>query len=543
MKKGNSFYTKIFIIIGIVIASILVIIMFTGNDKQEEIKEETKIIVNSNVLTISKGNSLKINAYVNDNPNARLTWSSNNQNICYVNSEGLIVGREYGTTTVTIFYTDSNNKVYTSLITIKVADGNKDIALQNVKFQDGDIVIKVGDKIDLPVTFTPQNGYLENISYSVDNAYCDVENGILTLNSKGNCTITLSANDNHFTDTINVYGTDKDIISSIYTLPEEVIINEKNITLIEDEEYKINYSVNPSNSFNNVDVSIDNSNLTFDANTNKIKAVKEGNSIVTLTTINGKTNSFNVTIKPKTINVESVTVTSNRNLTINVGDKSKIEYKIEPSNASNKKLSFSSSDTSICTIDNEENIVGMKAGTCIIKVSSDNGKYSTVNVTVKSKSGSSCEPTIPSSSGLSPLTPITTIEQYNSCRSVSPNLELVINGTNYGQDSQHTIRVGETLTVRVNLPKHCGGILRLTRTSHDGGSNWNNYVTQSSTPYVDRCDASTFRNVTYYTWKITAKQTTSGYITLSQTAQFTVRSPSGDGGIKSMIRLKLKITN
>ena len=103
------------------------------------------------------------------------------------------------------------------------------------------------------------------------------------------------------------------------------------------------------------------------------------------------------------------------------------------------------------------------------------------------------------------------------------------------------MKVGETLTVEVKLPTMCGKIDTLTRTNHDGQSGWSEYVSQSSSPKVNRDDKSTYVNgATGYTWKITAKK--KGCVTVSQTAQFDVTSPSGRrGNMKSMIRLHIKI--
>ena len=105
------------------------------------------------------------------------------------------------------------------------------------------------------------------------------------------------------------------------------------------------------------------------------------------------------------------------------------------------------------------------------------------------------------------------------------------------------MHVGETLTVNLKLPTMCGKIDTLTRTNHDGASGWSEYVSQSSSPKVNRNDSNTYvSGVDGYTWKITAKK--KGCITLSQTAQFDVTSPKGRrGNMKSMIRLKVRIVD
>ena len=130
---------------------------------------------------------------------------------------------------------------------------------------------------------------------------------------------------------------------------------------------------------------------------------------------------------------------------------------------------------------------------------------------------------------------------FDQCRKRSRNLVIYIDGVNYGQDGTYVMKVGQTITVQVKLPTMCGKIDTLTRTSHDGVKGWGGYVRQTSSPYVNRNNKSTYvSGVDGYKWTITAKNP--GCVKLSQTAQFDVTSPGGKrGNMKSMIRLRLRI--
>ena len=57
---------------------------------------------------------------------------------------------------------------------------------------------------------------------------------------------------------------------------------------------------------------------------------------------------------------------------------------IVPNDASNKNVTWQSSDNSIATVDASGTIIGIKAGTCTITASAD-GKSATANITVKEK--------------------------------------------------------------------------------------------------------------------------------------------------------------
>ena len=72
-----------------------------------------------------------------------------------------------------------------------------------------------------------------------------------------------------------------------------------------------------------------------------------------------------------------------KSVTISVGEKRKLNVVFNPSNATNKNLTWSSADKSIVTVDNNGNITGVKKGTTTVTATSVDGNYKatiTVNV-------------------------------------------------------------------------------------------------------------------------------------------------------------------
>ncbi|MDT1958563.1 Ig-like domain-containing protein, partial [Carnobacterium divergens] len=121
--------------------------------------------------------------------------------------------------------------------------------------------------------------------------------------------------------------------------------------------------------------------MTVDNNGNWT-AVKEGTTVITVTTSNGKTAFVFVTVKANGIPVESITVEP-KELNQLVGDTGKLAITFQPSNATDKSLNFVSNDPSIMTIDSNGNWTAMKEGSTVITVTTSNGKLVTVQVTVK----------------------------------------------------------------------------------------------------------------------------------------------------------------
>ena len=71
---------------------------------------------------------------------------------------------------------------------------------------------------------------------------------------------------------------------------------------------------------------------------------------------------------------------------IEVGESKILTATILPSNATDKKISWESSDESIAMINEEEKLVAKGAGTVDITVTTSNGKTSTIKVNVKETS-------------------------------------------------------------------------------------------------------------------------------------------------------------
>ena len=69
-------------------------------------------------------------------------------------------------------------------------------------------------------------------------------------------------------------------------------------------------------------------------------------------------------------------------LTLDIGKTSTLKATVYPSNAANKKCTWSSSNTSVATVDSNGKVTAKKAGTATITVKTSNGKTATCKVTV-----------------------------------------------------------------------------------------------------------------------------------------------------------------
>ena len=544
MKKGINYVMYILIILVIIVGAYF---FFGGSSSTDggEKKPKEELVIENNVIDLKVGEETKVGASVTNNTNATIKYVSTNPSIATVDAGGNIKAISNGTTYIIVNYVSSNNDNYNKQCIVNVSGG---IEITSISLPNGELLMKPSDTYKLDVTTEPLDVDKSKLSYIVNNSNIITasEDGTITAVSEGIAALRVTAKENINADIRVRVVNNPEIVSGIYIMPEK-ITSVRSITLKVDEERKINYTVEPVDSYmKNVIWESSNPNVAT-VTDGSVKAISEGDATITMRTVNGITLTVYVTVKPSTVEVESIKLTSESAIELKVGDSSQISYEVLPNEATDKSVTFQSTNTSVANVDSNGLITAVGEGSAVVRVTSSNGaKTADVMVNVKKKSssgggGSSCSGTTHVGNVNSSLLGSPTDDGFDKCKRVSQNLVPFIGGTNYGQDGYYVMHVGETLTVNVKLPTICGRIDRLTRTNHDGQSGWSNYVSQTSSPKVNRNDPNTYvSGVDGYTWKITANK--KGCVIVSQTAQFDVTSPSGrTGNMKSMIRLHIKI--
>ncbi|MDO4996211.1 MAG: Ig-like domain-containing protein [Bacilli bacterium] len=160
------------------------------------------------------------------------------------------------------------------------------------------------------------------------------------------------------------------------------------------EEYTISKASIQNIGWDRAYTVINNSNFKYTSNNtsvltvdNKgiIKGISNGKAIVTISIGNISTN-YEIQVGEEIKEVEKLSFT-NSEYSMYVGSTLPYSVTVLPNDAVNK-LSWSSSDTSIATVDDGGNVSALKSGTTIISVTSSNNKKATFKLNVKEKSTS-----------------------------------------------------------------------------------------------------------------------------------------------------------
>lgn len=174
----------------------------------------------------------------------------------------------------------------------------------------------------------------------------------------------------------SIYAIYNDEISNEISLKcvvnlEEIILDKNEVDVLINEEAKIIATLVPENTtYKELNWKSSDESIATVEN-GLIKGHKEGKVIITVTEINtNKDAKCNVSVKP--VEVKSVSL-DETNVNIGVGQNYILKETISPDNASNKNVMWSSSDTSVISVQKGE-IRALAVGDATVKVVSANGK-------------------------------------------------------------------------------------------------------------------------------------------------------------------------
>ena len=232
----------------------------------------------------------------------------------------------------------------------------------------------------LTATISPSNANNKKILWTSSNtSVASVKDGVVTAVKAGKAIIIAKSDDGGKTATCEVTVNSK-IISVV-----SVTLNKTSYEMTEGDEFALIATVNPSNATNK-NVTWKSSNTSVATVTNgKVTALKAGFTIITVTTEDGGKNATcEVTVNAKVYPVESVSLDETF-IELTEGDEKTLIATVLPDNATNKNVTWTSSNTTVATVSNGK-ITALQAGSTIITVTTeDGGKSATCEVTVNAK--------------------------------------------------------------------------------------------------------------------------------------------------------------
>ncbi|MBD5323281.1 MAG: Ig domain-containing protein, partial [Bacteroides sp.] len=234
----------------------------------------------------------------------------------------------------------------------------------------GDGMLIMGAFSASHMSFTGDDGVLVNLNVSVAD---DFAGGTVELSDI--MFIDSQDKDVEFDSTSAYFGVAATAIS----------ISMPTLTITEDETAALSVTFTPGSATDKTVTwtSSDESVATVSAD-GVVTGVKAGTATIMATSANGLTATCEVTVEAKIIAVESIAISSTE-LTLTEGDNATLVATIAPTDATDKNVTWASSDETVATVSAGGVVTAVKAGKATITVTSSNGKTATCEVTVDAK--------------------------------------------------------------------------------------------------------------------------------------------------------------
>ena len=320
--------------------------------------EKTTIVGGTLPLTV---------AYSPENASIKaVTWQSGNEKVATVDDSGVVTGVSKGTATIKATAADGSKRTATFQVTVQQQP-------EAITLKETGVVVNVGSYKTLTATVLPANTNDKTVTW------VSSDEGVATVNAKGRvtpvapgtCVITCRSK--------NFPAVSATATVEVHQLVTKITFADKDVSFNVGDTCQLFWQTAPANATNPA--------LTFRSSNEKIATVnddgvvtglKRGSCTITATAADGSNKKATVKINV----LQPVLGVHMENDTIRVGvDESYTARAVlEPSDASNTAMSWTSADTSVATVKGSRNkptVTGKRWGTTTITGVTQDGGYTT----------------------------------------------------------------------------------------------------------------------------------------------------------------------
>lgn len=336
------------------------------------ISRVTGISMSETTVELKPGETHQLTATVlpQNASNAEVTWYSDKESVAKVSQSGLVSAVSTGEATIHVVTSDGG-KMATCLV--KVGTPVKGITL-SVSSK----TLYVGDpSLDISAALTPANATDKSLEWSSsDPEVASIAPGaalhaVIKPLKPGKTTITATTKDGGFTASCEV--TVKRHVSG-------VSLNKASLTLYVGETESLAATVAPEDASDKSVVWSSGNSAVASVSNGKVTANKPGSAVIKVVTNDlSKEAACTVTVKRHAESVEL----SQKEIKLYLGENRSLTATVLPSDASDKNVTWSSSNPNVATVSTAGNVVSKSIGTTVITVkTADGGHQASCHVTV-----------------------------------------------------------------------------------------------------------------------------------------------------------------
>ena len=326
----------------------------------EAVVPVTEISLDKEKLDMTEGDTETLTATVKpDNATVKtVTWKSSDETIAKV-VDGVVTAVKAGSVVITATAGDKS-------ATCEVFVSKKVIPVTKVTITPSTLNLATGETATLTVSVEPEGATYEVEWSSSDETVATIVDGVVTAVGEGTATVTAVVGDDSAT-----------CVVTVETPIESITLDKTELEMVKGDTETLTVTINPETA-KEVKVtwsSSDEKIATVDE-TGKVTAVGAGEATITAKA-GGKEATCKVTVK---VPVESITL-DKTSLTLKEGATAVLVATVKPDDATDKTVTWSSSDETIATVDNNGKVTGIKEGEATVTAKAGD-KTATCKVTV-----------------------------------------------------------------------------------------------------------------------------------------------------------------
>ena len=325
--------------------------------------------LNQTTLELIAGKEATLTATVkpDDATNKTVTWSSNNETVATVDNNGKVTAKAAGEATITA-------KVGDKQVTCNVKVTAAEVAVESVTLNQSSLELVAGKEATLTATVKPDNATNRTVAWesNATNVATVDNNGKVTAKAAGEAIITAKVGDKQATCNVKVTAADVAV--------ESVTLNQSSLELVAGKEATLTATVKPDNATNRTVAWESNAtNVATVDNNGKVTAKAEGTAIITAKA-GDKTATCTVTVTKADVKVTQITI-SGKN-TLNVNDVATLTADVQPGDATNKTVVWTSENPDVVKVENGK-VTALMPGQAVIKATAQDGSNVVGTFTIK----------------------------------------------------------------------------------------------------------------------------------------------------------------
>ncbi len=308
--------------------------------------------------------------------NQEVTWSSSNEDIIKVDQNGLVEFVSPGYATIYCQTMDSNFD-YGQGAPYDICEFYIKKPVTKITLNHTNANIKIGDTLIFTAAVFPTDASNKNVIWSSSNekvVQIDQEGNMVAVGS-GYAAVLCQSEEDGITAICNIY---------VRQQVTSVVISNEEMSVKKGQDFWLTAYVLPENA--------DNKGITWTSSNSSVATVSPDGHVTThetgtaiITAISNDTGVTAACVVLVTEPVTGITLNSSAERLL-VGSKFTIIPYVEPIDATNKNVTYTSSDPKIATVDANGVVTALKGGECVIIVKTEErGLIATCNITVIEK--------------------------------------------------------------------------------------------------------------------------------------------------------------